>query len=506
MATVGYGSQVPSLKNGGSMILTCIVMIFGTLYLAMPLGIVGVRYSIAWREHDDLVAAEKAAANIVEPTQLIDQGIPVSPRQGADDTLRTLKTTSVSTRNAAICENFYDMSSKLMDIQVLIKKLLNPPDSPSRENDSRLKSQNENNSKVLDLITSVLKIHKIVCTEIRELVVCVSSPSKNSSARQASGRSSFGKRDLSFVGSRATTMFSRARRALSTVGSRQNIKLLQHVGPPTFRSRCWDILEHNDMSRRAVIINKMQLYVVVLSIALFYLQTTPELQLSGVKTLLCRRTIKDFCHTYDRPGCYVYNATGVATTQKLKYNCKDTDTSDYCYGQGYNFGSDNFNHTCAEAFGSKGMLRICKNRLCSQIQSTPFCNMEPKWIFIEFFFGIYFTLEVIFRIYVHPHRRMIWQDFPVYVDLIALLPFYVEVGTIISGTVPIYSVVPTAPSFFTTIRVFKTFRVLKLGVHYPGAAVLTRTATLVYKRLTIPVSLHTVRRPNRNAHSAFSVS
>lgn len=489
MATVGYGSQVPSLTNGGSLTLTCIVMIFGTLYLAMPLGIVGVRYSIAWREHDELVAAEKAAANPVEPTELADLAEAGSPRRSPDDTLRTLKTMSVSTRNAAICENFYDISSKLMDIQVLVKKLLSPPDSPLRENDSRLKSHNENSSKVLDLITSVLKVHRIVCTEIRELVIYVNSPS-NSSTRQASGRSSFGKRDLSFAGSRATTMFSRARRALSTVGSRQSIQLLQHVGPPTFRSRCWDILEHNDMSRRAVIINKLQLYIVVLSIALFYLQTTPELQLSGVKTLLCRRTIKDFCHTYDRPGCYVHNATGMPTKQKLKYNCKDTDTSDYCYGQGYNYASSNFNYTCAEAFGSKGMLRVCKNRLCSPVQSTPFCNMEPNWIYIEFFFGIYFTLEVMFRIYVHPHRRMIWQDFPLYVDLIALLPFYVEVGTIIGGTVPIYSVVPTAPFFFTTIRVFKTFRVLKLGIHYPGSAVLTRTATLVYKRLTIPVSSH----------------
>lgn len=466
------------------MVLTCIIMIFGTLYLAMPLGIVGVRYSIAWREHDEHVAAEKAAANTVE--SIIPAIEPGSPVRGADDTLRTLKTTSVTTRNSSICENFYDMSSKLMDIQVLVKKLLSSPDSPLRENESRLKAQNESSSKILDLIMGVLKVHKIVCSEIRELVVCANSPSKNSSTRQASVKSSFSKRDLSFV--RATSMFSRARRALTTVSSRQNIKLLQHVGPPTFRSRCWDILEHHDISRRAVMINKLQLYIVVLSIALFYLQTTPELQLSGEKTLLCRRTIKDFCHTYDRPGCYVFNASGVATTEKLKYNCKDTDTSDYCYGQGYNFGSDNFNRTCAEVFGSKGVLRVCKNRLCSPIQSTPFCNMEPNWIYIEFFFGIYFTAEVIFRIYVHPNRRLIWQDFPLYVDLIALLPFYVEVGTIISGTVPIYSVVPTAPSFFTTIRVFKTFRVLKLGAHYPGSAVLTRTATLVYKRLTIPVS------------------
>ncbi|KAG6613868.1 Voltage-gated Ion Channel (VIC) Superfamily [Phytophthora cinnamomi] len=53
VATVGYGSQVPSIHNPGSLILTCIVMIFGTLYLSMPLAIIGIKYDLAWREYDE---------------------------------------------------------------------------------------------------------------------------------------------------------------------------------------------------------------------------------------------------------------------------------------------------------------------------------------------------------------------------------------------------------------------------------------------------------------------
>lgn len=44
---------MPSIHNPGSLVLTCIVMIFGTLYLSMPLAIIGIKYDLAWREYDE---------------------------------------------------------------------------------------------------------------------------------------------------------------------------------------------------------------------------------------------------------------------------------------------------------------------------------------------------------------------------------------------------------------------------------------------------------------------
>ncbi|KAH7488317.1 Potassium voltage-gated channel protein Shab [Phytophthora ramorum] len=41
VATVGYGHQVPSLKNPGSMMLTMLVMILGQIYFSMPVAIIG---------------------------------------------------------------------------------------------------------------------------------------------------------------------------------------------------------------------------------------------------------------------------------------------------------------------------------------------------------------------------------------------------------------------------------------------------------------------------------
>ncbi|KAF1791953.1 Voltage-gated potassium channel [Phytophthora cactorum] len=114
--------------------------------------------------------------------------------------------------------------------------------------------------------------------------------------------------------------------------------------------------------------------------------------------------------------------------------------------------------------------------------------MEPYWIYFEFLFGFLFTLEIALHVYSHPVRRHLWGDIRFIVNILVLLPFYVEIVEILIGQWPTYSVVPAMPSFFTAIRFLKSLRILKLGTHIPGARVLIRTAQLVTERLAIPVS------------------
>ncbi|KAG6953673.1 hypothetical protein JG688_00012713 [Phytophthora aleatoria] len=113
--------------------------------------------------------------------------------------------------------------------------------------------------------------------------------------------------------------------------------------------------------------------------------------------------------------------------------------------------------------------------------------MEPHWIYFEFLFGFLFTLEIALHVYSHPVRRHLWGDIRFIVNILVLLPFYVEIVEILIGEWPTYSVVPAMPSFFTAIRFLKSLRILKLGTHIPGARVLIRTAQLVTERLAIPV-------------------
>lgn len=202
--------------------------------------------------------------------------------------------------------------------------------------------------------------------------------------------------------------------------------------------------------------NKARLYLVVLSIALFYLQTTPELQHTGLRSVLCQRTVHDFCRTHEEPGCYVFkvvggsgsNLTVQVTIEPLNFHCAIEAADTNCYASGVNFGSLNFPLSCEEVFGSEVGIKVCKTRICQTSTSTIF-DIEPYWIYFEFFFGILFTVEFILRVYAHPARRQLVGNFSAIVDVIILLPFYVEIIEICIDEMPTYSIVPTIPSFFS---------------------------------------------------------
>ncbi|RQM27351.1 hypothetical protein B5M09_006839, partial [Aphanomyces astaci] len=55
VATVGYGDVVPSAGNALGRITAIVIMIMGTLFLSMPLAIVGTEFDRAWRDHTEKV-------------------------------------------------------------------------------------------------------------------------------------------------------------------------------------------------------------------------------------------------------------------------------------------------------------------------------------------------------------------------------------------------------------------------------------------------------------------
>ena len=57
MTTVGYGDQVPSLFE--SRVLAVIIMIFGTIFLSMPLSVIGTEFDAVWNEQNDRVEHAK---------------------------------------------------------------------------------------------------------------------------------------------------------------------------------------------------------------------------------------------------------------------------------------------------------------------------------------------------------------------------------------------------------------------------------------------------------------
>ncbi|GMF58445.1 unnamed protein product [Phytophthora fragariaefolia] len=151
-------------------------------------------------------------------------------------------------------------------------------------------------------------------------------------------------------------------------------------------------------------------------------------------------------------GCYVFeevagsgaNITVAVTTQRVKYKCKIGDPDERCYASGVNFASLGFPLPCKDVFRSDAGNKVCKTRLCQPSTDTIF-NMEPYWVYLEFFFGILFTIEYALRVYAYPARRQLFGKISAVVDIVVLIPLYVEIVELSIGEMPTYSIVSTIP-------------------------------------------------------------
>ena len=81
-STAGYGNQIPSFELGR--FIACSVMLFGALFLSMPLAIIGNEYDRAWTLIQDEIAEEKrlTAQKQEAETRQIAQGEPIE--EGTD--------------------------------------------------------------------------------------------------------------------------------------------------------------------------------------------------------------------------------------------------------------------------------------------------------------------------------------------------------------------------------------------------------------------------------------
>lgn len=110
VATVGYGSQVPSFNYPGALFIACIVMLFGTLYLAMPLAIVGIKYDLAWREYDEKQSELARSPRALLPAaEIAGDAAAAKTQSGVDDTLKALETKQVTAASLQLVEQFLEI-------------------------------------------------------------------------------------------------------------------------------------------------------------------------------------------------------------------------------------------------------------------------------------------------------------------------------------------------------------------------------------------------------------
>ncbi|KAJ0410503.1 hypothetical protein ATCC90586_008310 [Pythium insidiosum] len=438
VATVGYGNQVPSKDNIPALLLSCVAMIFGQLYFAMPLAIVGNNFQDMY-EHFQLKTRRK--------------------NRPQDTTLSPFDSVKLHRKSQRLCEIQFHFLDAWRVIQLNINKLLRQ----SRElaargvTDDVVQAQSVRNAKIKEACDKFMTVHAEAC-ELLQTFVPHKQRRRHSSLSEMPSDSM-----LSQVYSRARRVIAKARHRSNEVSVSTDPRAVSM----TARGRLWLVLECPDSSPLARSINKVMVAFAIMSVITYFSQSLPELRRSGIEVPACEAVVQQYCWDYGVAsmdgGCFVRHSNSTADfSRPLEFACTDIEANPECYGAGVNTGSRGEGSLpCDKLFAATGVEYICYRPQC--VQTDPLINMEPNWIYIEWFFGIVFSVELVLRFYVSRRRRHFLNDLYNVFDVLAVLPFIFDfVEYVFKGVAPAYAIVANQPSFFSVVRVLKTMRILKL--------------------------------------------
>ncbi|KAG9412886.1 hypothetical protein AC1031_015779 [Aphanomyces cochlioides] len=460
VATVGYGDQMPDISNVIVLVVAIIVMIFGALYLAMPVAIVGIKYELTWAQ---FAAAEKTKVLAKPPSE---------PNLVLTSELLAPTASRINVYYMELCQG----ASQLWSASVHFDSVMNSDAVEPRD-------RTDAATKLITTMCDVLRVHKTLSRSIKGFIPQdVLHPEALRDQRTNSS-------PLRHASSLKNSIVLRARRALSNSSQ-------PDVDPDdvkNFRHRLYLLMERPHSSRQAVYVNKFFLAMVILSMLLFYAETTPEFQVYGLSSQLCHRAVEAYCSMSGRsvqsdPGCFVHSSRNTTTTTRLAFHCDESpDLADYsqCFGFACNYGSNTSTIECRQSFVD--VDKVCNLRQC-QSGHVPIVDMTTKWIYVEVYFAIVFTAELLVRFFAARHRGVFMRSFGTWIDILAITPFYAETITgLVRGLRPFFTIVPTFPTFLTILPIAKTLRILKLARHFKSTKILSRTAELMYQRLMIPL-------------------
>lgn len=392
VSTVGYGNQVPSLTNVGSLGITCVAMIFGQMYFSMPLAIVGTNFQSTY-ENFQLNTKRKLRIH--------------------DSTLSPFDSQDLHTKAHRLCEIHYHFLDSWRIIHLNIIKLLQKCKAMDAHSKEMLEAQAIRHSKIKEGMDRLFEVHAEACQLLQNFIPHKPAPRGAQANSGVSG------------------LFKNRRGAAKDHPEEINTFEMSQ----TLKGRLWLALEAPDSSRFANGLNMTLVVFAVLSIFLFCCESLRELSSSGITTTACRTVVSSYCSESGfenaDPGCFARSdLTGLTNyTQQLDFTCSSALVAPDCYGYGLNFGSANASAlSCANAFLESGVNLICYRQQCTE--GYTFVNMEPYWIYFEWFFGIIFTAEFMLRFFVAHDRLQLLTDGYMLFDILAVVPFFVEVCTV----------------------------------------------------------------------------
>ncbi|KAF0715080.1 Aste57867_3579 [Aphanomyces stellatus] len=506
VATVGYGDQVPTLENPYSVLTSVVVMIFGALYLAMPLAIIGIKYELNWLRFNVLQSQSKSTSRSQHVGSRRERGAASLYRLSGMATTaigHQLPTDSMPPLVHHCYIQYQNLTKEALVLHAMVHAYINTPPDDILHGTHR-HAHNQTLEKLHVTCKHAIQLYHKFMADMRAFQPRGGGGLPPGEERNRHPHSSGRSRTSSFTAF-ASDALGRAKKAIihrdhhheaaaSTISTHGRHDSAAAAARTPIRRRLRHVLEHPETSPFGNRLNHFFYANVLLSVLMFYAETTPELQAYGTSSYLCHSAMAAYCSKSTRtattdPGCYVWaSATAVAMPPtKLQFDCGDASSSSpaMCFGAGWNYGSNVSTVDCATHFSTPA--KVCNLRQC-QTNHVPYIDMTLKWVYPESFFAVVFTVEFSLRLFATKRRGAFLRSPSKWLDIGAIVPFYAEMlRCVVTSRTPVFAIVPTFPSIMTVLPILKTLRVLKMGKHFKASSVLARTAVLTYRRLLIPL-------------------
>lgn len=481
MTTTGFGDQKPQIAI--TRVLTIIIMISGTLFLAMPLSIVGNNFDVVWGVKEKLKERyEKKASKTIDDVKRNKISINENTRVLQDRHIHLVC-------QMGHLESYFQtlwISGTLGDYSILqVRKLF----------DSFKMNFNTFSFQMKEIVEALTE------SEITSRGIVKLDYNTIKFRNQNKGKINA----ESYVIDVDNVKMFRKLESLN-VGFFRKLKNVLFAGKKN--EKLEEFLNVPESSIWAQMFKYFMMGVISLSILVFCLETMPEIQQLGEDSMQCEQVVEIYCQNKgidDDPGCFVNPKIQLENGdyKRLNFYCEDDD----CYGYGDNFGSGNLNCTSSpHPFQLQDTLEITngffriqggkKNNMdwaiCSRpecVNNTPYIDAINLWFPIETFMACCFVLEIVLRVISYGNPLIYLCETMNWFDILSTLPYFLEVSGAKDSKQLIYAFTysTTDDAFLAVFKFFKIARIFKIMRHYDGIVVISNTFHRCKAKLLVPM-------------------
>ncbi|CEG43464.1 voltage-gated ion channel superfamily [Plasmopara halstedii] len=463
VATIGYGDITPTKGNVASRCFAVMIIMSGTLFLSMPLAIIGTEFDRAWKQHAESVKKFQqlqAGAHVATPVNI--------NLAAATDDNRAHQKHEILVKYNAPNKLYLRLAAIVGEASLITQALVTEATSPEF-----------NWRHLRDIMEDLKQTTELCILKCEELSVMV--------------------RDM-------------------IVAESQDV-----VAPPTWQEWARITILEPDSSFLARSISRWVKFCLIFSMIIVVFQTMPDLQTYGEQTFLCERKVKQYCENVqdleiggNDPGCFSVDNPKV----RLQFGCSDTEkvVDSSCYGYPGNFGSSTVDDRLSCNGSDKVLLNklalngshrtqlefilpfrpdknlqkldrrlsVCKKWECDNRHVT-FFEFGNAYVAMEYIFTLTYLFEFAAALFVCEEYRTYFKNPLVFIEMVSFAPFFVLEGRrFVYGVTPIYVIPPASQDFLTFLRLLRLSRIFKIQQSIPVTKVLWESISKTSARLTIP--------------------